>query len=59
MSIAKTFTGLLFVSTALTIPGVAFAQGTGGAPNTGAEGSAATQAEDPDVLADQVVGMDG
>ncbi len=56
MSIGKRLTGLLLLSTALTIPGVASAQSTG----TGAEGSPTdeTARQDAENLADQVTGVD-
>jgi len=49
MSTGKRLAGLLLFTTALSFPGHAYAQGTGGPPNTGAEGTT------PDENADEVL----
>lgn len=56
MSTGKQLAGLLLLTTALTIPGVAFAQSS----ETGAEGSPtdATAAQDRENLADQATGVE-
>ncbi|WP_179408132.1 TonB-dependent receptor domain-containing protein [Novosphingobium marinum] len=58
MSTGKQLAGLLLLTTALTFPGAAIAQGSVGAPNTGAEGSAPTDPNADENLVDQVQGVD-
>ena len=55
MTTGKRLAGMLLLTTALSFPTAAFAQGTGGAPNTGAQGSAPDDDAD-DVLTDTAQG---
>jgi outer membrane receptor protein involved in Fe transport len=55
MSTGKRLAGLLLFTTALSVPGYAFAQGTGGPPNTGAQGSLPDE-EAGEVLTDTAQG---
>ncbi|MEW4449772.1 TonB-dependent receptor [Qipengyuania sp. JC766] len=58
MSTAKKLAGLFLLSSALTFPGYAMAQGTGGQPATGAQNPTSPDPEDDDNLAEEVTGID-
>ena len=57
MSTGKQLAGLLLLTTALTFPGAALAQGTVGSPSTGAEGASPDPQDDAE-LANQVEGVE-
>ena len=57
MITGKQFAGLLLLSTALTVPSAAFAQGTTGQPSTGAEGPPPEEGADENLL-EEVTGVD-
>jgi len=59
MSTGKRLAGLLLLTTALSVPGYAYAQGTGGPPSNGAQGTTPETAPDEDaneVLTDTAQG---
>lgn len=59
MSNGTRLAGLLLISTALCAPAAVYAQGTGGAPNTGAEGPPPGDEDElSDALVEQVEGVD-
>lgn len=58
MSIGKKLAGLFLLSTAITCPSVAIAQGTVGSPSTGAEGAPDESGETDEALIEQVEGVD-
>ena len=55
MSTGKRLAGLLLFTTALSVPGYAYAQGTGGPPSTGAQGTSPDENTD-EVLTDTAQG---